>query len=693
MPAAPIPEDEDERLASLLACNILDTPSDPRFDSMTRLAARLYGVPIALVSLIDDRRQWFKSSVGVSLTETSRDLAFCAHALLHPDQPLVVEDATLDPRFADNHLVTGPLGVRFYAGVPLRDREGRALGTLCILDQRPRQMQLVELHTLIDLAAGVGSVIELYRSLATLQDGEEVARTRAEELDAARRKAEEADKAKSMFLAAMSHEIRTPLTGVLGMADLLSHEALTVRQRGYVDVIRTSGRHLLTVINDILDFSRLEAGGLILEQIDFAIADVLEQTRSILSPHAHERGLQLAFDIAQPSPPAVKGDPTRLRQVLVNLIGNGLKFTSEGGVWVSIRCRPLPDDRVSCRFEVRDTGIGIAEERQAELFEAFTQADLSTSRRYGGSGLGLAICRQLVTAMGGTIGVEGRPGQGSTFWFEIPFERGSLVAAQEKAALDPASMPSLRVLVVEDVAVNRDLLEATLARYGHVVAFAENGAEAVAKVAAQSFDLVLMDMQMPVMDGVEATRRIRALPPPASTVPIVALTANVLETERQRCLAAGMNQVLIKPVVWTDLFGVLASVGQRSPAVHRPSPTAVPRDRQETPDAEGLVDRQRIDALRSLLGATKLEKILRDVILSTETSAKEMTDLGEDAAAVASIAHRLCGTTASLGLARIGAASREIEDLAREGKPLQAAIAELHQLARKTRDLLDLQES
>src|SRR3954452_18671985 len=359
--------------------------------------------------------------------------------------------------------------------------------------------------------------------------------------------AESATRAMSEFLAVMSHEIRTPLTAVLGMADLLAAEQLSPRQRGFAEAIRTSDRHLLHVINDVLDFSRIEAGGLELERVDFPLGEVLEQVRSLMVPQAVERGLHLAFELDEHSPPIVKGDPTRLRQVLLNLVGNGLKFTHAGGVTVRMTSRPAGEGRFVLRFEVEDTGIGIAPEQVADLFRPFAQADRSIARRYGGSGLGLAISRRLVGAMGGEIGVESAPGEGSRFWFEVPLERGDVLVAAERSAPEQASVRPLRVLVADDVEVNRELLGEVLGRHGHAVAFAADGAEAVALVARERFDAVLMDVQMPVMDGVEATRRVRALPPPACRVPVLGLTANVLEGERRRYLSAGMDRCLTKP--------------------------------------------------------------------------------------------------------------------------------------------------
>jgi signal transduction histidine kinase/ActR/RegA family two-component response regulator len=409
--------------------------------------------------------------------------------------------------------------------------------------------------------AGDREVIEgglsVYLDVFARKRAEVQLRDAKEAADALRLEAERATQAKSLFLAAMSHEIRTPMTAVLGMADLLAHEALDQRQRGYVDAIRTSGTHLLAIINDILDFSRLEAGRLELESVDFQLARLCVEVLGLFEREAEQRGLTLTLDLEAGAKSIVRGDATRLRQILINLLDNGLKFTSSGGV--AVRVRRLTDAGVAApvRFEVHDSGIGIPLERQQDLFQPFGQLH-PAQRGVDGTGLGLAICRRLVGAFGGTMGVESRPDVGSLFWFEIPLPPGEARAEAEPQLGVPAAARSLRVLVAEDAPLTRDLLGAMLAKSIASVEFAADGEEAFRLVRARQFDLVLMDVQMPVVDGVEATRRIRQLPPPAGTVPIIGLTANVLEEDRRRYLASGMDKVLLKPIVWEDFFEVLA---------------------------------------------------------------------------------------------------------------------------------------
>ncbi len=490
--------------------------------------------------------------------------------------------------------------------------------------------------------------------------------------------AQQAAQAKSEFLAVMSHEIRTPMTGVLGMADLLMQAPLPAKQREYVVRIRASGRHLLSLINDILDFSRIEAGKIELEAIDFGIAEVLAQVRSLLAPLAVERGLELDFEAEDHASPRIRGDPTRLRQVLINLVGNGIKFTRRGGVTVAVSHRTMADRRERFHFEVRDTGIGIPEEKRKTLFDPFSQADSSTTRRYGGSGLGLAISRRLVEAMAGEIGVDSVEGVGSRFWFEIP------LAVSEKAARPERPTPRLgdeqprRVLLAEDVETNQVLVADMLRAHGHDVVTAANGKEAVELVAREVFDVVLMDVQMPAMDGIEATFRIRRLPQPACDVPVVALSANVMPEDMARYRAAGMNGALTKPIDWPKLFEALAAhggAGRARPA--QPAPSAPPSDAAappgeavETsaqPEAQipGPIDLAGFDQPPELEGAGSDLKAKLAELFARDTGKRleELRDAVQraDTAAVARLAHAIKGSAANLGARRLAQLCADIE--------------------------------
>ena len=379
----------------------------------------------------------------------------------------------------------------------------------------------------------------------------------------AREVAVEANLAKSRFLANMSHEIRTPMNGILGMSELLQATRLDGTQARYVQAISTAAQALHELLGDILDLSKIEEGKVGLERVDFDPAQLLAGVATIYRELGLARGVVVRTAIELQSLPPVSGDPTRLRQVVTNLLGNALKFTSAGAV--SLRAehftRPQDAGQAWLRVSVQDTGIGMTSEQMAQLFQRFSQADSSTTRRFGGSGLGLVICKHLVELMGGTIQAESTPGQGSLFWFEVPLLAALEAAPTGAAAPTPAAVAAgprpAQVLVVEDNSVNCLVVQAMLEHLGMTVTLAHDGAQAVAAVQTQAVELVLMDCQMPVMDGYEATRQIRACGPRGAQVPIIALTAHALAEDRQRCQDAGMNDYLPKPVTRDALASVL----------------------------------------------------------------------------------------------------------------------------------------
>ena len=517
---------------------------------------------------------------------------------------------------------------------------------------------------------------------------EDLVTSRTAQLEEAGRIAESANRAKSAFLANMSHEIRTPMNAIVGFSHLLRRDSPTPAQVERLNKIETAASHLLSIINDILDISKIEADRLQLEQTDFHLGSLMDNVYSLIAGQAREKGL--VIDVDPDSVPVwLRGDPTRLRQALLNYAGNAIKFTSSG--FIALRARLLqetPDD-VFVRFEVEDTGIGIPVDKQASLFQAFEQADISTTRKYGGTGLGLAITRRLAQLMGGDAGVESVVGQGATFWFTARLQRGrGLMEADvtlfaHSAEVELQRYAGMRILLVDDVDINREIAQQILETTGLLIDTAADGQEAVDLARITPYALVLMDLQMPVMDGLEATRAIHALAD-RSTVPILAMTANAFDEDRRACMEAGMVDFIAKPVDPEHLFSTLLK-WLPTPNRDAPAPMALGSGCAVAvgshPSLEKLPGLDIANGLRTWRQAEVYAKFLRKFAVDYQGSVQAMAQALQDGdgGAAAALAHKLKGAAGNLALTDVARSAGEMDQKLKAGGEVDSALELLQQ--------------
>ncbi|RZA24615.1 MAG: response regulator [Proteobacteria bacterium] len=674
-----IESQEHRRLNSLDSYAILDTLPEPVFDDITLLASQICQTPIALISFVDANRQWFKSRVGLQAEQTPRSLAFCNYTI-EQHALFTVQDASADERFRENLLVTEDPNIRFYSGAVLKSASGEALGSLCVIDTKPRDLTAAQRSSLEALGRQVMQLLEYrktqleyqkaVRSLAAREqflrlitdnipahiayigpdlrmkyaneyvcqtfnmtqeqlqdipiedlltpeqfeqrkaaylnalagvpqavkvevidsqgnlvitknvitpDLDEKGRTRgivviaydqtAEEklksdLLMASLDAEAANAAKSAFLANMSHEIRSPLGAMMGFVELMRDGDLSMpEQKEYLDIITRNAGQVTRVIDDILDLSKVEAGKIEVEEIEFSLADLLNDFAALTQFRARENGIEFVIRKHASVPNVLISDPTRLKQILSNVVGNAIKFTREGKVELDIA---MSGDLL--HFKVKDSGIGISRDNADQLFEAFHQADSSMTRKFGGTGLGLVLTRKLAQLMGGDfILAETELGIGSTFIASVLVKRPITFASHSAQVASPARvdrtalfankfLTEIKILVVDDAPDNLLLMKTLLKRWGAVIETANDGAEGVSHATSGEFDLILMDVQMPKMSGHEAIRILRSL---GYSRPVIALTAHAMADEREKCLASGYTDFLSKPIDRDELSTVL----------------------------------------------------------------------------------------------------------------------------------------
>ncbi|MFK3868758.1 ATP-binding protein [Psychrobacter faecalis] len=569
----PVAAEDAERISKLRKYQVLNNNEEPAFARLTELAKLFFNMPVVAITFMDEETQYLKSLLGLDgICTTSRKVAICNYTVLS-DEVLVLPDLTEDSRFSQNPLVTEAPYLRFYAGAPIimhEDGKTYRLGSLCLMDMQAHH----------DFTEKDADILAQFAAMAA----------DALKLQDQQRHAKHANEMKSEFLANMSHEIRTPMNGIIGMVEMLAETKLSAEQQEYVDNIKVSNEHLLAIINGILDLSKVESGKMTIDSIPMNISSLCNEVVSLFAVKARQRGLTLDYHYTEALSPYIKGDPVRIKQIMVNLVNNAIKFTREGGrVTIDVKHmenNPCEDkygnhksicshelqveqashyntddsgsvnhqDMTLC-IEVTDTGVGIKPESLEAIFDAYDQANKSTHRLYGGTGLGLSVCKSLVELMGGYIEVDSAVGIGTTFTVLLPLppideaHYESWQDSNDFGMTEPSHELIGHILLVEDDSVNAMIAKKALNNSGHTVTHVTDGQQAIEVFALnpEQYDVILMDHHMPIMDGVQATIKLHELYDPQALPPIIALTANAMDGERKKYLDVGMQDYCTKP--------------------------------------------------------------------------------------------------------------------------------------------------
>lgn len=538
-----LPENETSRLVALRELGILDTAPAVEFDRVVALAAEIFQVPIVLISLVDADRQWFKAKFGLEAIQTGRNISFCGHAILQ-QETMVVSDALLDSRFVDNPLVCGQPNIRFYAGRPLKSSSGHSLGTLCLIDNKPRQLSPQQLSTLNELGAIVERELALYAEVIRQQRFND---------------------SKSLLISSISHELRTPTNALLGNLHLLQEQSSAAPGQQLLDAAVSAAEHIGRMLGDMVDLAQFEAGLFQLEALPFDFRRLLDELAAVTTERCAQRGLEFELQISANAPQWLLGHEARIRQLLSNLLDNALQYTLNGVIKLEVDVKPLPAKSAQARLliTVIDSGIGIKQNKIDNVFEPFYRSREARALRSGGHGLGLTISRKLANLMGGDVLAtsDGESGSMITVEVELP------IAAPTQPPPEAGRLsPKTKLLLVEDSAANSMVIQAMLASEGLTVEVAPNGEQALemASSADHQYNVILMDVGLPGMSGIECAQRIRQLPGYRQT-PIIAISAVTIPRANTSDIADSFSDHLPKPFQKAALIAKLSHYLPGSP--------------------------------------------------------------------------------------------------------------------------------